>query len=573
MKMSRIADGQPAAGCIQTVMHFSSAILVDPLQERLLVAGCRAFVPGAHAGGSWVSAVSIASDGKTFLTGGADGSIKLWNVATGLESNFSFLQKAQNDDHNVAADAVTAARFTKDGKGIVAGGHSGALRIYKLAASDSDVNLPCGASPKTQAFVPPAFIDPSAHVGPISSIDVTSASVTATSLSQSGNRRVAGDIHTIVTGGRDGTVKVWKASIGPLKSPCPEDASDAADVDLENGGDCSCFLLQTIADHTAVVSGVCFLGGLSSCLVSCSADRRVLLWQLQTKKEQKKKRTSTLWASVDEEEQHPNHFDLGLELFVRSSCVSVASCVASSRWSVANDTVTVVVGSWDGRLEVWRVLVHCLDYGEANSFAVSPPRSSRRTDSASSESTSASPPIGERPSVLAFLAHDEPIYSVSVAGNGATMASGSIDRSVKVWDVSTGVLKSVLRGQHRNAVLSVDMSCSGHTLVSGSRDGEMQLWHLSSGCPISRLDGHEAPINEIVLSCDGRTAATASSDGTARLWDLRSGESLAVLRGHNCSVDGVRFSFDGQTLATSGVDGSAKLWSVETGDLIATIDS
>jgi WD40 repeat protein len=173
----------------------------------------------------------------------------------------------------------------------------------------------------------------------------------------------------------------------------------------------------------------------------------------------------------------------------------------------------------------------------------------------------------ERSPALSFLAHDEPVYAVSITGNASLMCSAAADRSVKIWNVSTGAIYTCLKGYLHNAIASLDFS--GEVLASGSREGELQLWRIVQGGTAAVLEGHTAPINDLVFTSDGRVVGTASRDGTAALWDARSGELLASLKGHGCNVDGLRFSLDNQTLATSGADGSAILWSVRTGELVA----
>ena len=76
--------------------------------------------------------------------------------------------------------------------------------------------------------------------------------------------------------------------------------------------------------------------------------------------------------------------------------------------------------------------------------------------------------------------HTGDVYSVAWSPNGKTLASGSGDRTVKLWDVATGKLLASLRG-HTGAVYTVAWSPDGKTLASGSDDRTVKLWDAAVG--------------------------------------------------------------------------------------------
>ena len=69
------------------------------------------------------------------------------------------------------------------------------------------------------------------------------------------------------------------------------------------------------------------------------------------------------------------------------------------------------------------------------------------------------------------------VYSVSFSPDGQTLASGSDDGTVRLWDVNTGTLLYTLT-EHRGSVYSVSFSPDGQTLASGSFDRTVLLWKL-----------------------------------------------------------------------------------------------
>ena len=97
------------------------------------------------------------------------------------------------------------------------------------------------------------------------------------------------------------------------------------------------------------------------------------------------------------------------------------------------------------------------------------------------------------------------------------LASGSSDRTIRLWDTVTGAHKQTLTG-HRSHVESVAFSPDGITLVSGSGDGTLRLWAVQTGEHLRTLEGHTNGVLSVAYSPDGKTLASGSSDGTVLLW-------------------------------------------------------
>jgi WD40 repeat protein len=74
---------------------------------------------------------------------------------------------------------------------------------------------------------------------------------------------------------------------------------------------------------------------------------------------------------------------------------------------------------------------------------------------------------------------------------------------------------------HTGRVLSVAFSPGGRTLASGSEDKTIILWDVSTGQQIRTLEGHAGWVSSVVFSPDGRTLASGSSDGSIILWEVR----------------------------------------------------
>ncbi|MFJ2730488.1 trypsin-like peptidase domain-containing protein [Streptomyces collinus] len=162
-----------------------------------------------------------------------------------------------------------------------------------------------------------------------------------------------------------------------------------------------------------------------------------------------------------------------------------------------------------------------------------------------------------------LMDHTREVYSVAFSPGGRTLATGSTDGTARLWGVSAGRTRIVLRG-HTDEVWSVAFSPDGRTLATGSADGTARLWDVATGRTRRVLRGHTGTLNSVAFGPDGRTLATGSDDKTVRLWDVATGKPRAILRGHSDLVYSVAFSPDGRTLATGSADNTARLWDAAT---------
>ena len=172
------------------------------------------------------------------------------------------------------------------------------------------------------------------------------------------------------------------------------------------------------------------------------------------------------------------------------------------------------------------------------------------------------------PHHIATLAgHTDQVGSVSFSSDGNTLATGSWDGTVKLWDVMTQQDIATLRSEGDRLSFSSD----GETLATGSWDGTVKLWDVTTQQEIDTLPGHTDQVDSVSFSRDGSTLATGARDGTVKLWDVAARQEIDTLTGHTDQVDSVSFSSDGSTLATGSWDGTVKLWDVATHRNIGTL--
>jgi WD40 repeat protein len=177
----------------------------------------------------------------------------------------------------------------------------------------------------------------------------------------------------------------------------------------------------------------------------------------------------------------------------------------------------------------------------------------------------------QKGSTLATLSgHDGWVLGVAWSPDGCRLATSSIDHSARIWDAKSSKELVQLRA-HDNWIRTVGWSPDGCRLATGSRDRTARIWDTSTGNELAVLRGHDGWVLGVAWSPDGSRLATGSHDRTARIWDIDTGAELAVLRGHDDEVWGVAWSPDGSRLATGSRDRTARIWDANTGDELAVL--
>ncbi|MBM4031280.1 MAG: NACHT domain-containing protein [Planctomycetes bacterium] len=172
---------------------------------------------------------------------------------------------------------------------------------------------------------------------------------------------------------------------------------------------------------------------------------------------------------------------------------------------------------------------------------------------------------------MPFLGHGGWVRCVAFSPDGVIIASGSEDKSVKLWEAGTGCLMRTIEARSRE-ILTVAFGAGGATLASGSSDNSVELWDAATGRLVRTLEGHAAPVNSVAFSPDGATLASGSNDQSVKLWEAATGRLVRTLEGHPNWVNCLAFSPDGAMIASGCAGGSVKLWDAVTGHLVRNLE-
>ncbi|MEC4892763.1 MAG: CHAT domain-containing protein [Oscillatoria sp. PMC 1051.18] len=167
----------------------------------------------------------------------------------------------------------------------------------------------------------------------------------------------------------------------------------------------------------------------------------------------------------------------------------------------------------------------------------------------------------------------EVIYSVAISPDGKIIASGGMDRFIRLWNLETGELWQRLEAHNPetnlNSILCVVFSPDGKTLASSSNlefnEGTIKLWDVNTGKVQRSLNKSffnlpAIRVSSVAFSPDGKYLASGHIGTDIKIWDLASGKEEHTLRGHGWEVSSVAFSPDGRFLVSGGMDGIVMIW-------------
>lgn len=158
--------------------------------------------------------------------------------------------------------------------------------------------------------------------------------------------------------------------------------------------------------------------------------------------------------------------------------------------------------------------------------------------------------------------HTDRVMSVVFSSDGQVLASGSHDKTIKIWDLAKKEARTLQGREEPSRVNAVAFSPDGKILVSGSDDQTVKLWNVVTGEQIFTFTGHKDKVYAVAFSPDGKTIASGSKDRTIKLWSTDTYKEIHSIQGHSDEILCVGFSPDSKILASGGAgnDKTIKVW-------------
>lgn len=513
-----------------------------------------------------VNQVTFSPDGRHVVSSSADGTAKVWDVAT--EQDIFTLRGHTGK--------LTGGAFSPDGKHIVTAGEDGTVRSWN-AVTGRAVHVLKG------------------HEGSALSV-VTSP-----------------DSKYAVSGGADQTVRVWdlttgkqvrllRGHTGPVAGVAfsadgQRIASASADKtvrlwDAGTGEEVFCF-----RGHDAAVRGVA-LPSKGARAISYDA-KAILVWDTATGQVVRKAQEPNM--EVNQVSANPNGDRLAVVEVkqrldikaIRLWDVNTGDKITpffnplsdGTAISFSPDGQNVGLGTATGTVEIWSLNTEQTARawrdpdGQPDDLAFSP---DGKLIATCLDRTVAVREIATGKIMHTFTYPDYPgrnnnphlpdVTKAAFHARGDRLIS-SYMWSLREWDLATGNeilwLKLDPSGyvpDNIGHIYSVGLSRDGQLLATGCHE-DVVIWDTSSREQLMQLKGHTDPVFSVAFSPDRRLLATASWDRTVRVWDLEKRKQVHLLTGHSNPVRSVIFHPDGNRIISGSSlrDSEIKVWSAVTG--------
>ncbi|HKA69804.1 MAG TPA: BTAD domain-containing putative transcriptional regulator [Actinomycetes bacterium] len=552
-----------------------------------------------------VNDVAFSPDGSMLATTGDDGTLKVWDPATGeLLSTVSGGPQATVFGPSFSADgSLVAAAWTDQGT----------VRVVDLSTGRVVRTLPDIPDPDQTAFSPNGRLLAVTGSSKVVVIDLDTGEE-ALDLQESGPAQGVAwspDGRYIAAAGLDAGGQVWDASTGTLRS--------------------------TVVGRTEVVTSVAWSPD-STRLVTSGSDTAARIWRVGAGPARQLLSLSAPEGAGGGVAFSPD----GTQLMGAGAGVRIWDVGPAGDAEWANlpgpvgggvefmpDGRRVAAGSGWGSVTVWDLPTNAIDtigrragasgWGVAPPFDVSPDGKAVAITGPDTTVRAWEAATGRQ---LFTITHPLPVLAVAWSPDGTHLITAGQDgkaritdrlgRTIRTLPAAEGCIATLITDRDRCPILGAQFSPDGRLVAvsyytnipdkshlaiwawepdhivrtistpalttqvafdpSGSRltaaSGATAVWDADNGTMLATLAGHPGPVTDVAVSPDGTRVATAGDDTTVRLFEADTGRQILILRGHSCGVTGVAFSPDGTELASESNCDGVRVWALDIDDLL-----
>ncbi|KAG8751753.1 hypothetical protein FRC14_007632 [Serendipita sp. 396] len=464
-----------------------------------------------------LTCIALSSDGKSVAAGFKTDGIQVWDVETKNERMEDF-----------SRGSISCIAFIEKDQEVICGSFESICR-YSVKTNErlTDIKLKLEGQPlsfsrdgnrailKGESHI---FIIDTETGNQISTLDIPGFGGKAAAFSRDGEK--------VVSGSNDGTIRIF-------------------DVQSGNEG-------ARLIGHVGTVTSVAFSGD-DQRIVSGSHDTSVRIWSVSDGKEEMKLvgHTGGVVNSADlepglEERQSSSEDRWRVIALALSSDGQRVFYAGSRRVHIRN----VDNGTEERPLIVERDYVNTLAILNNGKYVAAAYGKKLQIHSGDFRPTT----MGE---------HDDVILSVAFSSSSQKVATGSRDKTIRIWDpkVEDEGDDDIDRDEYEVGDEAEQDEVKDEDEDEGEDDDDDS--HNEK-----KLTGHEDSVWSVSFSADGSKLVSGSSDHTIRIWDLETeGAMIKTLRGHTGPVLSVAFSSDSQKVVSGSHDGTVRVWDVETGEV------
>ncbi|CEL59035.1 Vegetative incompatibility protein HET-E-1 OS=Podospora anserina GN=HET-E1 PE=4 SV=1 [Rhizoctonia solani AG-1 IB] len=568
-----------------------------------------------------IRSVKFSPDGTRIVSCSVDKSIRVWDAETGEQLLGPLL------GHSKDVDSV---QYSPDGTCIASGSWDGTIRVWDAASGEAKLVIEPPEECRS-GIISIRYSPDGAHIavglcnGQLLIRDASTGALTLGPLMGHTKSVISVDYSPdgtrVVSGSFDKTIRVWSAAkgdlvLGPLightgwirsvkYSPNGRHIVSGSDDRTVRAWDAQTgdTILGPLEGHHSSITSVCYSPD-STRLVSCGGEKTVYVWDARSQQKAlpaadgcTKGVESVAYSSdgtriVSGSGNDVHIWNASTGDLILGPLTAHTDTVTSVDYSPAGDQFAS--GSGDCTICIWDAQPGSgLPLFAFSSLIM---KINKKKKNAQTRAVLLGPLTG----------HTDWVTSVAYSPRGTSLASGSYDRTVRVWDTRSGdMILGPLRG-HAYMVTTVRYSPTGTYIASGSWDWTILVWDARSGdMVLGPLTGHTDSILSIGFSPDGTRLASSSDDSSIHVWDTQTGQvvlgplkgraergqvrysptgahiyscqdnriwvldaytgnvALGPLTGHQRDITSIDISPDGTRLISGSIDNSIRVWDVQ----------